>query len=250
MSPFSQFGDEWRRLPEARAAGSAGRDFFVCALQWCNEHRTDGLIPDDVVTEIAPKQRYPMKAVNALLEIGWLTRVRGGYQVPPTIYRRHNLFRQDLENRRGGPRRPVDKPVDSAPTAPPLDAGSMSRSRLNAESLPARCDANSAPAGTSETFAHARAPVPLAPVSNHQGLDQGDARAHEDPAVDRVSRLLDMAAAWASAGDQAKAAKLFAEAEAVDVELRKPPARAESHTEAAGGGQDARSQGGAHEATA
>jgi hypothetical protein len=248
--PFSQFGDEWRRLPEARAAGALGRDFFVCALQWCNEHRTDGLIPAEVVREIAPRQRYPMKSVDALLAVGWLEQIGGGYRIPPSVYRRHNLFRQDLENRRGSPRRSVDKPVDSRPPSPALDARSTAPGRLDAGSRSARCDAKSGAARTSGTSAHARDPVPLDPVVETTGQRLGDARESEAVAVDNVAALLDMAAAWSASGQQEKADELMARAIALDETTRKPPAAAESRTEAASSVQDARTRALPKEATA
>ena len=160
---WAKVDDRWPRHPKAIAVGPLGRDLYVCGLCYCNEHLTDGFIPDDAVATLAlpgpgnHHNRFTSVSVTLqkLLDAHLWERVQGGYRVHdyldwnPTAERIREL-RQKKKNRQDRWRRdasrdasrgasrdasqrdhddaPRDASRDAAPTpTPTTTAASLSR---------------------------------------------------------------------------------------------------------------------------
>src|SRR5262249_41376226 len=109
---WAKVDDRWPRHPKAIAVGPLGRDLYVCGLCYCNEHLTDGFIPDDAVATLAlpgPGNRHNRftsvsVTLQKLLDAHLWERVQGGYRVHdyldwnPTAERIREL-RQKKKNR-------------------------------------------------------------------------------------------------------------------------------------------------------
>lgn len=85
---WAKVDDRFPRHPKGAAAGPIGRDLYICGLCYCNEHLTDGFIPEAAVTTLAPGQKAPMRTAQSLVSIGLWELCPGGYRVHD--YHDHN----------------------------------------------------------------------------------------------------------------------------------------------------------------
>jgi len=86
---WAKVDDRWPRHPKAIAVGPLGRDLYICGLCYCNEHLTDGFIPEEAVATLAPsgpgnhqnKVSSASATTQRLLSAGLWEKVPGGYRV-------------------------------------------------------------------------------------------------------------------------------------------------------------------------
>lgn len=161
--PYAHIPEEFRRSKPFIHATPAERDFFVCALSWCNEHLTDGWIADADLPRIAPRQRHPARVAARLTALGLFARCPGGYQIPPAIYFQFNLPRADILAARKAGRarqgRARGKPVDASPRI----------STVGPDAVPLRSRDGLASPDSTKTSTACHAPSPsLPPIENFE----------------------------------------------------------------------------------
>jgi hypothetical protein len=206
---FARIPEQFPRQKPFRDAGTTGRGFFVDALSWSNEHRTDGFIAEGDLRALSPGQRYPLKLADLMLQLGLFLRVPGGYQIPPAIYRVFNLPAKDLAYA-------ATRPPSTAATERPFTGSSPSPGRPTARSSSARSHANSVPE-------RSRAPDPPPPRHSPPPVSLDSVETETETRARDASGLRDAAAVLEGWGRKELAKKLRRDAD----DLVPPAAAAE-----------------------
>lgn len=95
---WAKLDDRFPRNPKAMAAGPLGRDLFCCGLCYCNEHLTDGFIPVEALSTLAPGNRQITSTARRLVMLRLWEKVKGGYRVHD--YHDHNPTSSEIKAER------------------------------------------------------------------------------------------------------------------------------------------------------
>lgn len=81
MSGWVKVMNALRSHPKVLAVSAEACWLYVCGLCWCNEHLTDGVIPEHVLAVIAPNVRQPTKKATELVDARLWHEIEGAYIV-------------------------------------------------------------------------------------------------------------------------------------------------------------------------
>jgi hypothetical protein len=97
---WSRLVPGFSRHPKRLKAGPLASWLWICSVDYCTEHLTDGFLPDFCVPTLCPNMRGGnlKRAVDNLLAVGSWELVDGGYRVHD--YLKHNQSKSQVESDR------------------------------------------------------------------------------------------------------------------------------------------------------
>ena len=70
-----------RSHPKLQAISDRSWRYYVCSLCYAADYRTDGLIPNAVLSHVDPEAKRPRSTAEQLVSAGLFEQVDGGYQI-------------------------------------------------------------------------------------------------------------------------------------------------------------------------